>query len=61
MSTDNSVKTLSPPEPAFKLPCPICLGRGWREQQVRGSDILQHWRCAFCAGTGFIWTEKGKP
>ena len=58
MTTEHNVTPLAI-KPALKQPCPHCACTGWRELQVKGSDIVRTWRCVQCSGTGWIWTEGG--
>jgi hypothetical protein len=45
------------PKPVFRTACPMCAGTGWRETGIDELGTAHGWHCAFCAGSGKLWTE----
>jgi DnaJ-class molecular chaperone len=44
---------------AARVQCSHCYGSGWKEtHQDEVTQLGSGWRCVFCSGTGFVWTEQ---
>lgn len=56
IKTDYPELATAQPPAVVQTRCPVCQGSGWKETHV--DELGGHgWRCVWCSGLGYYWTE----